>query len=960
MLTVKDIIGRYISMISKEIKIDSIEEVSSGVYKVFTCNTKWAMVGYFAEVRQLDAETNEFIYTQAAIIEVKFNEYFVINSSIPIDLGIRLTPLHFRSGTILQTREEIKNEDFALDPVKRTPMIFVREVAGEQWASKYNDSVERRNLDIPEIYFLSAISRTNLTTNEAYEDAVYPMLNVVRLFEKVLYNFKAEVSRFQTIDLKYHTKFAVQTRVGNTEWVFDEGLAGVEAQLDISLLVDYLDNCKCEDVQEPSPIPISGIALRVNSEVFKEINTTPYTLRVENSQGLAVGLLDPANNLIIVPDSVAEINGIEVLTIPSGATSEIKVLQNGVEVGSLIGGDWVVPVCADGAVTITDSDGATLYVVNVTSGGAEIQAIGDSSVEVRNSLNAIVDSGVVKAQGSGVFNAPDATFSINSVAVRTAPSDGSASIQVRRNSGSVQVGSLQGQHWRVGNSTVNVRKSDGALISARTVAAEDTENYNVTDSVIENSDASYTANVKATEGLILPDINIEVNTVVEGTIPAIKDVKILITDGVNPVTPDDVSVVGDTVTVEVSAAPAPPPSGDFVVRFFDIDGTILKEQFVDAGNDATAPTNPDFDPTYLTFAEWNQPFTNVQNDIDVGAIYDTIDGKTYLFVRITDTTGLTPSIRLQKPNTTLLTVDWGDSTTSTSSASGSVTLTKAANYAAIGDYVITIDSAATYSNVRNINYMNNDATYQEIVLRIYMGHNARVDRQFGLNMRFLSRFSVNKEYTNGITDTSHTRQLIVNCANIPHINIPKPEIDMEAVVFASGARSLRTISIPNNFFSTGNMFNGTTSLESVIMLANDIDNNCFNTSAVDKVILNNSVTIIGISAFRNANRLRVLKIPNSLITLSQDALRDMDSISVLEFPDTLTTVGGNAMAGMGSMLEFVFLSTTPPTIVSTSFAGTTLRPITKIYVPDANVAAYKVATNWSAIASYIYPLSTRP
>ena len=68
MLTVKDIIGRYISMISKEIKIDSIEEVSNGVYKVFTCNTKWAMVGYSAEVRQLDTETNEFIYTQAAII----------------------------------------------------------------------------------------------------------------------------------------------------------------------------------------------------------------------------------------------------------------------------------------------------------------------------------------------------------------------------------------------------------------------------------------------------------------------------------------------------------------------------------------------------------------------------------------------------------------------------------------------------------------------------------------------------------------------------------------------------------------------------------------------------------------------------------------------------------------------------------------------------------------------------
>jgi hypothetical protein len=34
--------------------------------------------------------------------------------------------------------------------------------------------------------------------------------------------------------------------------------------------------------------------------------------------------------------------------------------------------------------------------------------------------------------------------------------------------------------------------------------------------------------------------------------------------------------------------------------------------------------------------------------------------------------------------------------------------------------------------------------------------------------------------------------------------------------------------------------------------------------------------------------------------------------------------------------------------------------ITKIYVPDASVAAYKAATNWVSYANYIYPLSTRP
>ena len=77
--------------------------------------------------------------------------------------------------------------------------------------------------------------------------------------------------------------------------------------------------------------------------------------------------------------------------------------------------------------------------------------------------------------------------------------------------------------------------------------------------------------------MVVPDINVEVNTVVEGTIPAIKDVKILITDGVNPVTPDDVSVVGDTVTVEV-----PSGGGSFDVDLVDRFGNAFPTKQVTA------------------------------------------------------------------------------------------------------------------------------------------------------------------------------------------------------------------------------------------------------------------------------------------------------------------------------------------------------------------------------------------
>jgi surface protein len=275
---------------------------------------------------------------------------------------------------------------------------------------------------------------------------------------------------------------------------------------------------------------------------------------------------------------------IETGTIPSGGSKTIDVPNpivcenvdwqlldsDGVviESGSQPSGDPLTITAPDGEVTVTDSDGGVLYVVNVASDGAETQAIGDATVEVENSLGVVVDSGVVKAQGSGLFNAPDATFSINSVQVRTAPSDGSASIQVRRASGSVLVGSLQGQHWRVANSTVNVNKSDATLIQAVTVAAEATGNVNVADSVVSNSDSSYSENVKATEPLSIPDVDIEVNGNKEGEIVSVKKVEVLLRDSNNdPVNPVSVDLTGNVLELEVPSG-APPD--------FDPDALVIK------------------------------------------------------------------------------------------------------------------------------------------------------------------------------------------------------------------------------------------------------------------------------------------------------------------------------------------------------------------------------------------------
>jgi hypothetical protein len=341
----------------------------------------------------------------------------------------------------------------------------------------------------------------------------------------------------------------------------------------------------------------------------------------------------------------------------------------------------------DGLITIKDTDDGVLYVVNINSGGSVNQTINDSTVNINKSDSVLISAQTVKAEGVENYNvadsvitlnntvptlisttnvkatdpativAPDAEISLNGVKMEDIPSNTSSNISVRRQTGSFQVGSKQGVHWRIANGTLNVNKSDGSLISARTLAAEETTGYNVADSVavlkdtlgntisstnikatesedivapdatfnldntsgatlflgsiaagdnetiiapdgdIENSDASYTASVESGGVLVLPDQTIEVNTVNEGSIPSVGTIEIDITDGVNPVTPNDVTIVGRKVTVEV-------PSGG---GSFDLD---LVDRFGNAFPTKQVTANANWDLRTLTPFDYADIFLN--------------------------------------------------------------------------------------------------------------------------------------------------------------------------------------------------------------------------------------------------------------------------------------------------------------------------------------------------------------
>lgn len=152
---------------------------------------------------------------------------------------------------------------------------------------------------------------------------------------------------------------------------------------------------------------------------------------------------------------------------------------------------------------------------------------------------------------------------------------------------------------------------------------------------------------------------------------------------------------------------------------------------------------------------------------------------------------------------------------------------------------------------------------------------------------------------------------------------------------------------------------------------------------LSKIDIPDSVTTIAIAAFYNCTSLEIadLALPN-LTSLGQIAFKgckiknivNLGSISRLEgylnsgtsgtfsdcpiesaiLPSTLTYIGNYVLGTQPTSLKFVIIeATTPPSIESNSFARSTC----PIYVPDESVTAYKEATNWSAYADRIKPLS---
>ena len=396
----------------------------------------------------------------------------------------------------------------------------------------------------------------------------------------------------------------------------------------------------------------------------------------------------------------------------------------------------------------------------------------------------------------------------------------------------------------------------------------------------------------------------------------------------------------DEITIEIDfrlpeIVPVVPESTTtHKVIFIDPFG-VVNEQWVNDGEDAIVPTPKVYDN--LTFTEWNKPTTNITSDKVIGATYSTTDGKTYAKIRLTTISGLSPTLYLNKNDGSTLTVDWGDSTTSTFTNSGNFN-TSAHNYSAAGDYVITMwisVGSGTYSfgnNSTSSTFIGgSEQTYRNTLLSLFIG--------------------------NSVTSTG--TYAFANCYSFTSVSIPNSVRSIGKYAFNT-CSALTSLSIPNSVTSIGSHVFYTCHALTSLSIPNSVPSISYNAIAycysVTSLSIPNSVTYIENYAFQCCYSLKSVYIPNSVINIGDNAFYNCVSLPSLSIPNSVIGISYAAFYNCYQLLEYKFYATTPPTLAHTNVFSN-INSICKIYVPDDSLTAYRTATNWVTYANYIYPLS---
>lgn len=409
---------------------------------------------------------------------------------------------------------------------------------------------------------------------------------------------------------------------------------------------------------------------------------------------------------------------------------------------------------------------------------------------------------------------------------------------------------------------------------------------------------------------------------VTGSIPNVAGKTVVPTDTEQVAVAAGNYVSGD---VKVAAIPAPVVVEEKDVLFYDYDGTLLYSWSADEVERKTAlPQNPDhthdkFYGTYktydvgLTSQGWNwtleqvkQSFTDYPDGVAIiGQHYITDDGKTRLFVRLTKGQ-LNPCICVMLNGT--CEIDWGDDsepTILTGTSTSTRVLSPAHEYAAPGDYVISLDivgsAGCQTSGVFSLICDGISYVYRNVLTKIEQGNN----------------FSI-----------SNVGALVSNY-NLEYVANTKTS-DIYIQTFQS-------TNLKCYFYSeTAGAFNRDQEFE-----------NC----KLEVLSFPYANCNIGWNALNSATNLRHIRIPDNVANF--DCINTLKSLTKFIFPLSTTVIKASLLSNMYCLTYIRFSPTTPP-IVANSNAFANLPSVCILSVPLQSLQDYLTATNYPSKDSYTY------
>lgn len=414
------------------------------------------------------------------------------------------------------------------------------------------------------------------------------------------------------------------------------------------------------------------------------------------------------------------------------------------------------------------------------------------------------------------------------------------------------------------------------------------------------------------------------------------------------------------------------PYTDDAVRFFDYDGKQLlgmsKADFLALD---TMPANPATHEE-LVFTEWSHTLAEAQNYVskydycDVMALYDTVDGKTRVTVRVDAGNEM---LITAKGWPYELNIDWGDGQEET--VTGSANSAKITHiYSVGGDYTIIIEvvkgslgygysivgaTGSDYPDENNcvnkiikVHYGSNGtgilkaASGKRLLCQTGLTTTNAVQGDSPINIKALfvsfsayglwancynARVIVFKE---GLSELTYTP--INNCYMVDRVLLPSGQTKV-VNNFANQCNSVRHIVIPDGVTTIAN---------------SEAFGCCYN---CETLYLSKDLTSIGNNTFTKCIKLRELHLPEGLLTIGSGAFYICKELSEVTIPLTVTSIGNSAF-NMRYERDFkltdVYVKpTTPPTL------GTSVFPTSgiTIHVPQGTLATYQATTNWNAYSS---------